>query len=243
MNLADLKLEVFNEILEYYTSRNYKISIDQINHAWENVRIITSHNETNDQYFEANLEYYRSEFISFGDGGIIDEVNTFYTQAKDQLFSNDHLPAYSNERELMHNVAARCFDVMFYKFFRRLKINPHLELTGLDKATPATSGKASLSLRKIALIHVYRGVPITRENCNEIALENGYKSGEKLRILYGEYKSASNRKGTPTPCTPRKLRNKIDLFESVLPHLSDADKQRALSDIQTLNTHFENLYK
>lgn len=103
-----------------------------------------------------------------------------------------------------------------------------------------------LKVPQIALIHVYEGLQITRENAGEIAAKHGYtakNSGEGLFQDYTNYCSTANRKGKPTPCTPKKLKNKIELFESVVNHLSDNNKQRAIDEIQILKTIFENEYQ
>lgn len=103
-----------------------------------------------------------------------------------------------------------------------------------------------LKVKQIALIHVYEGMQITRENAGEIAAKHGYKaknSGEGLFQDYTNYCGTANRKGKPTPCTPRKLKNKIELFESVVEHLSENKRQRINDEIQILKTIFENEYQ
>lgn len=101
---------------------------------------------------------------------------------------------------------------------------------------------AKLSLFQIALIHVYEGQQITRENGTEIAKDYGHNSGSALFNKYTYYRSTANRKGKPTPCTPKKLKNKIELFESVVNYLSENNKQRAIDEINILKTHYENEY-
>jgi hypothetical protein len=103
-----------------------------------------------------------------------------------------------------------------------------------------------LKVSQIALIHFYEGLQITRGNAKEIAAKHGYtskNSGEGLFQDYSYYSSTANRKGKPTHCTPKKLKNKIKLFESVISHLSDNNKQRAIDEIRILKTLFENEYQ
>jgi hypothetical protein len=103
-----------------------------------------------------------------------------------------------------------------------------------------------VNIPQIALIHFYERIQITRENAAEIAAKHGYKSklsGEGLFQDYSLYCSTANRKGKPTPCTPKKLENRIELFESIIPHLTDKAKQRADDEIQILKTLFENEYQ
>lgn len=103
-----------------------------------------------------------------------------------------------------------------------------------------------LKVHQIALIHVYEGLQITRENAGEIAAKYGYtakNSGEGLFQDYTYYCSMANRKGKPTHCSPKILKNKIIRFESVVDHLSDNNKQRAIDEIKILKTLFENEYQ
>lgn len=99
-----------------------------------------------------------------------------------------------------------------------------------------------LRIDQIALIHFYEANQITRDNGNEIARNYNHTSGEKLFQRFTYYSSTANRKGKPTPCTPKKLKNKIELFESVVIHLSDKVKQRALDEIIILKTILEKEY-
>lgn len=106
--------------------------------------------------------------------------------------------------------------------------------------------KNKLKVNQIALIHVYEGIQITRENAGEIAAKHGFtakNSGEGLFQDYTTYSSKANRKGKPTPCTPKRLKNKIELFESVVNYLSNNNKQRAIDEINILKTIFENEYQ
>lgn len=103
-----------------------------------------------------------------------------------------------------------------------------------------------LKVRQIALIHVYEGTQITRENAKEIAAKHGYtakNSGEGLFQDYSLYCSRVNRKGKPTPFTQIKLKNKIELFESIISHLSDNKKQMALDEIIILKSYLENEFQ
>ncbi|MFN6377921.1 MAG: hypothetical protein ACK4WD_01500 [Flavobacteriales bacterium] len=102
-----------------------------------------------------------------------------------------------------------------------------------------------LKVKQIALIYVYEGLHITRQNAKEIAAQYGYKarnSGEGLFQDYTNYCSTANRKGKPTACTPKKLQNKIELFESIVNHLSENNKQKAIDEIRILKTLLESEY-
>lgn len=142
----------------------------------------------------------------------------------------------SKQIELLFNVSELLVQLYRLEMFNELLLPPQQTETKTDK----------LKVNQIALIHVYEGVQITRENAGEIAAKHGYtakNSGEGLFQDYTNYCSTANRKGKPTPCTPKKLKNKIELFESVVSHLSDNNKQRAIDEINILKTIFENEYQ
>ncbi len=90
-----------------------------------------------------------------------------------------------------------------------------------------------LAVKQVVLIHIYEGIQITRQNGGEIAKAHGLTSGEKLYKTYLEYAHATDRKGDPG--TPRKLKEKIKLFESVVPLLkSEAAIKRATAELEIL---------
>jgi hypothetical protein len=100
-----------------------------------------------------------------------------------------------------------------------------------------------LKVKQIALFHAYEEIQITRENAGEIAAKYGYKaktSGEGLFQDYIYYISPANRRGKPIPCTAKKLKNKIELFESIVNLLSDKKKQKAIDEIGILKIFLEN---
>ena len=109
--------------------------------------------------------------------------------------------------------------------------------------TPHQTETEKLKIEQIALKYAYEDIQITRENGNEIAKKYGHNSGEKLFQRFTYFLSSANRKAKPTPCTPRKLKNKIELFESVLNHLSENNKKRAIDELNILKTIMENEYQ
>jgi len=100
-----------------------------------------------------------------------------------------------------------------------------------------------LTINQIALKHYYEGNEVTKNNCNEIIRQYGHQSGSKLYIRYCYFTSTANRKGTPTPCTPRKLTNKINLIESVIKTLPKNKKSLATNDMNYLKSLFDSEYK
>lgn len=99
--------------------------------------------------------------------------------------------------------------------------------------------KPKLTIDQVALIHAYEGVQITRKNAGEIATNNGFTSGEKLFQKYIFYCSIANRKGKPTPCTPKKLSNKIRRIEGILGLLSPKGYAKAYDEVRILKTIYE----
>jgi hypothetical protein len=100
-----------------------------------------------------------------------------------------------------------------------------------------------LKIDQIALKYVYEGLQITRENGNDIAKQYGHNSGEKLFQRFTYYSSPANRKGKPTPCTPKKLDNKIKLIESLIEILPSDKQERAKDEVSILKTIYETEYQ
>jgi hypothetical protein len=125
-------------------------------------------------------------------------------------------------------LAKHLFDT-YVKYFEELKT----KINELKSEYPTSKKnflqKPELTINQIALKYVYSNQQITRENGNEIAKGYGHNSGEKLFQQYTFYSSTTNRKGRPQPCTPRKLKNKIELLESIL-NLVEPDNQKKIKD-------------
>lgn len=105
------------------------------------------------------------------------------------------------------------------------------------------SSKPETTIDMIALKYVYEGLTITRENGNEIAKQYGHNSGEKLFQRFTFFLSTANRKGKPTPCTPKTLKNKIEKIEKVISLLPENKKQKAKDEVIILKRIFESEYQ
>jgi hypothetical protein len=118
------------------------------------------------------------------------------------------------------------------------------ELTPLLKSNEVSIEKTppELSIKQIALKLVYEGAVVNRINCSEIIKGYGHTSGDKLFQEFTYFSSLANRKGNPSPATDKKFQNKIELFESVIELLSDANKQRALDELSILKINRDNLF-
>lgn len=97
-----------------------------------------------------------------------------------------------------------------------------------------------LKLRQIALLYVYNGKNITLENSSNIAKEYGHTSGDKLYQFYNHYRYRTNRIAKPTPYTPKKTKNKIDLVNSVIELLPKDKQQQAKDELNILKNHYDN---
>lgn len=159
---------------------------------------------------------------------------------KDILNSNYKLSIY--EKKLIELVYEKY--LIAYKNLEKEIFEIYLMFNIKQTKTETKTNK--LKVKQIALIHVYEGKEITRGNAVAIAAKHGYNSessGEGLFQDFTFYRSTANRKGKPTPFTPKRLKNKIELFESVINHLSDNNKQRAIDEINILKTIYQNEYQ
>lgn len=109
--------------------------------------------------------------------------------------------------------------------------------------TVTTCSSNTLTINQIALLFVYLGKQITRENGDNIAKQYGHNSGEKLFQRFSHYSSAANRKGKPLSCTPKKLDNKIKLLESVIECLPKDKRHRAVDELSILKNIQETEYE
>lgn len=112
-----------------------------------------------------------------------------------------------------------------------------------EETTTIVKEKPILKINQIALKYFYEGIQITRKNGNDIAKKNGHNSGEKLFQKYTFYTSQSNRKGRPSHCTEKKLKNKIELFESVIELLPTNKQEKLKDEVLLLKNIFDAEYQ
>ncbi|AWG22939.1 hypothetical protein FFWV33_16095 [Flavobacterium faecale] len=93
-----------------------------------------------------------------------------------------------------------------------------------------------LKIKQIALKLVYENVTVTKENSNEIIKKYGHNSGHKLKLEYDKFFRTVDRTADPD-ISPKVLKNKIELFESVIDLLEDKYKQKAIDECKTLKLH------
>lgn len=125
-------------------------------------------------------------------------------------------------------------------------LDKNLEIESLNVPDQQVDNKVNnFRVNQIALIYVYNGILITRLNASEIAAHYGFisqTSGEGLFQDYNYYSSKANRVGIPPLFTTKKLKNKIELFESITIHLNEKAKRWAFDEIQILQTILETEY-
>lgn len=100
--------------------------------------------------------------------------------------------------------------------------------------------KAPLSYTEVALIYAYKGIPVTRENGQELAMKYGFHaktSGEKLYQLFNSCYKTSLR--TRSLETRKRTKNKIKRIEKILSYLKEHEKAKASDEIQILKNKVE----
>ena len=104
----------------------------------------------------------------------------------------------------------------------------------LAALVPKKTGKKKLSLGTLALVLVYEGKYLQRgSEANELALQAGHNSGDKLYNEYARYSTTNNRIGFDNE-TATKGRNMIERIREALPELSGKARQRAESEIDMI---------
>jgi len=66
----------------------------------------------------------------------------------------------------------------------------------IDEAASQKRSSPALRLRVIAMLHAYRGQPITKDNVQSIAEQYGHRDGKKLLQHFGRYQNVTNRIGS-----------------------------------------------
>lgn len=104
----------------------------------------------------------------------------------------------------------------------------------LAALTTKKADKKKLSLPALALILIYEGKYLQRgSKADELALQAGHNSGDRLYNEYSKYSTADNRTGFEHD-TANKGRNMIKRIQEALPELSVKAKQNAENEISTI---------
>jgi hypothetical protein len=96
----------------------------------------------------------------------------------------------------------------------------------------STDGQPLLTLRQIALLHIYQNKPSIKgiKRAREIAVEYGFTSGERLYTLFNQVRTIKDRINVEG----RQVDHLIRAIEAVLPYLSEGQKKQANSELVTL---------
>lgn len=208
-------------------------------------------NDINRQFFERKKELYAGlNAAKHGTAGFAENKGLTYEQLCQEAISDCEVELKEisrNDFSVYLNSITKG-KIAYSMFYDEVLYIKEAILEAREKNLPQQKETKTSKLRvnQIALIYVYEGNQITRENASEIVAKYGYtkkNSGEGLFQDYTFYRSTANRKGKPTLCTPKKLKNKIKLFESVIEYLTDNTKQRAIDEIAILKTIDENEYQ
>ncbi|MDB4104811.1 hypothetical protein N9545_04730 [Salibacteraceae bacterium] len=159
---------------------------------------------------------------------------TFFKQRMEQ-YDNAYTLTEKIQTELDRiegvSIIRQDYKILLGRYIKYLKACKNESGSALQQKEKNT-GK--LTMTQIALVFVYSGKQITRDNGDSIASEYGHSSGEALFQKFTKYSSPANRKGKPQPCTPKKLQNKIDLLNSVIELLPTKDQKRVKDEVQIL---------
>jgi hypothetical protein len=210
--ILDFHLILFNE-----ADRNYKIETCEL----DNESFVSLHLNNSIHTFPRNdLQKIRQYILHHQKKGLLKTYNFI------------HSPNFS---------FAFCVNRQLPQVYAETAWNYYQHLINFEQPTKCSViKKSNLSISQLALINVYEGKKLTRENCLKIALDNGHSSGDKLYQKFCWYSSPANRKGRPDPFSIKKLKNKIELLEGVLPYLKKEDKNRATDEIKILENFSEN---
>ena len=126
-------------------------------------------------------------------------------------------------KELMEKLEVKSKSPIESKYLKELEDNSDNE------------SDIKLKMAQIALIYYYEKRDINLNNASDIAEKFGFKSansGHKLYDIYIQYTKKVKRQAIPE--SERTYNNKIELFESILNHLSDDAKQWAQDELKIL---------
>lgn len=172
---------------------------------------------------------------------LITKINRLRSQFKNPELSNIFLKSIYKDAQIENIGEDWAPTLLEFNNMLEDRINLGLSAT-LDPGNYIMPSTPKLSMKQIALIHVYTGRQITRINAQEIAKNYGFNSttsGEGLFQDYNFFSSTANRKGMPNPNTVKRLKNKILLLESILNYLPENVHARPLDEIKILKSYLE----
>lgn len=100
-----------------------------------------------------------------------------------------------------------------------------------------SKAKQNLSLKEVALFHIYENMHIPSEaRADEISRTYGHSSGKKLKKFYDSYSNISNRIADDTK---RRLTDRAKAIKNIIPLLSKENKGKAEDELHTVEEHLE----
>ncbi len=242
------KFEVINsEIIQPIKQKATELNIcnpEKIETLWNNniSEIENLHNEVNENEVK-HIVNQKDKYLHFR----LNAPRNLFTQ-------NDFAPEFFDELDKILKELFKDFDEYKKNEFDSLPPNSVevnlttfflKDLKNLEVKTPEQPEKLKpkLKIPQIALKCLYSGIHVTRDNAQEIIEKYGWKSGAKLYNEYLHYSIPANRTGKPHPCTPLKLKNKIELLESVVELVPKEKRNRIKDEINNLITIQETEFK
>lgn len=109
----------------------------------------------------------------------------------------------------------------------------------LAALTAKKTAQKKLSLGAVALVLIYENKSLQRgAYANEVALQAGHNSGDKLYNQYCKYSTLNNRTGFENE-TAVKGRNMMKRIQETLPKLSEKARQMAENEIRMIETRIQ----
>lgn len=151
------------------------------------------------------------------------------------LMTEKNNPNFQQTKDALEN---------FRKYLHELDKKSNPKATQIQTIQEEIGGviERTLTMKQIALKFVFEKKQITEQNKNTIAANYNWiskNSGEKLKREYDYFQKRNNRIGQIKDQTTKKQKNRIELFESVLP-LLEGDTIEIQNEIEILKSKMEN---
>ncbi|MFT5104272.1 MAG: hypothetical protein ACI86C_001936 [Candidatus Latescibacterota bacterium] len=167
---------------------------------------------------------------------IIVHVATWYWQRNPNIYLQDGAFYAAMKKEWgswLQGLIAKQMTVLLTQEIERLKAE--IEKTKVNQDSKTVD---KLRIDAIALIHVYNAIHITEKNKNKIVASYGWTSGQKLKNRYQFFLITGNRTARTIPNTPKRMLNKIRLFESVVELIDENKRERLIDEISILRSYY-----
>lgn len=188
-----------------------------------------------DEYFELSLakffEKQKAELsIHFDEKTQFDKFILLDTKRSKEIIKDnkEYIKEHPDRRWIRREKANNILETYIQFLDNKLFVN---------QKTNTTKTGNELGLNELALKLVYEGVKITRHNAKEYLTGTKYTSGDRLYLNFNHWSVVGNRKANVDPFTLTKLKNKIELFETVYELLPEEKKSTAKIEIEKLKSY------